>query len=200
MINAISTILVQSDLFFERIPLISFAVNMTDLFLKHVFIPFLSDKTITSNKYLSYLDAKENWECVVLSIPGLGLLISDEQRSHRNNINVVKYKSQILEFIKKDSIAPRRNAHSDLNYIDVGFINTHVLSSPYMRDPDIAFAVVKKYGYLLANASKTLRNNSEIVKAAIQNSVGAFQFASNNLQQDSEIISLHNELHPYKKI
>lgn len=70
----ISSILIAIDQTSNKIPLVSTATNLVNLFQKYAIIPFMSEERIRNSPYFSHINQKSTLECWMLLIPLVGNL------------------------------------------------------------------------------------------------------------------------------
>ena len=145
-----------------------------------------------NGKLLEYADdiIKKNKDLVKIAIKQDGTSIRHAESGLKYDeelaLIAVNHNGNSLTFLSDDFKA---NKNIVLKAVATGNI-LFMASKELKNDYDVVLAAVKFDGTALEDASEVIQNNKNIVLAAIAQNSNALQFASKNLKDDDEIVKL----------
>jgi len=177
---------IKLDEYFDYIPFVSTVANIVNIFQKCVVIPFLDHVSQVNHNYYSYLNCKSFSRCFILLIPIIGnicIALSDLMHRARAIANFANrlFNGETIEEIFSDELGYNPPPEFNLERMDN---KAYVLERIRMASPPNYHLAVQAIIY----ASDELKNDRDVVTAAVRLNFHAFDYAGPQLQGDSDFV------------
>lgn len=209
---------VSADRFLDRVPILSTISNITDIFLKCI-VNRMSDTTINKYPYFTHLSKKSFSHCFLLLIPVIGNIIVgilnsknwDKENFVLDAINedpsALKKASSRLKSSRDFALQVAEKKGITLQYMEENFRKDNEICTlasnqsqgaacefihdELKREPEYAIELIRSTynGAILRFMPELIKNNKDVVIAAVTRTPSAKQFASAELQNDPDVLA-----------